>query len=97
MLNTGKANKEQIKGWVANRFYYQLAIPLKDGAVLSACDDKDVRKEWINRILDHDGHGEDEGGIEAWIKLGEAVGLSRQEITDHRHLIPGVKLSLIHI
>ena len=109
MLNTGKASREQIQGWVANRFYYQQAIPLKDGAVLSACDDKNIRREWINRILDHDGHGSDEGGIEAWIKLGEAVGLSRTEITDLRHVIPGVKfavdayvnvartLSLIHI
>lgn len=94
MLNTGKANKEQIQGWVANRFYYQQAIPLKDGAVLSACDDKDIRREWINRILDHDGQGDDVGGIEAWIKLGEAVGLTRTEITDLRHVIPGVKFAV---
>ena len=94
MLNTGKASREQIQGWVASRFYYQQAIPLKDGAVLSACDDKNIRREWINRILDHDGHGSDEGGIEAWIKLGEAVGLSRTEITDLRHVIPGVKFAV---
>ncbi len=30
MLNTGKATPEQVRGWVANRFYYQIAIPIKD-------------------------------------------------------------------
>jgi len=94
MLNNGHATKDQIRGWVANRFYYQQAIPLKDGAVLSACDDQNVRKEWVQRILDHDGYGDDTGGIEAWIKLGEAVGLKRKEITDLRHVIPGVKFAV---
>ena len=94
MLNTGKASQAQIQGWVANRFYYQQAIPLKDGAVLSACDDQSVRKEWVQRILDHDGQGDDAGGIEAWIRLGQAVGLSREEITDMRHVLPGVRFAV---
>jgi pyrroloquinoline-quinone synthase len=55
MLNTGKATPEQIRGWVANRFYYQIAIPIKDAAVMSNCPDRDVRRGWMQRILDHDG------------------------------------------
>lgn len=98
MLNTGGANREQIQGWVANRFYYQVAIPIKDAAVLSNCTDRDVRREWIQRILDHDGYElngvRDEGGIEAWIQLGLAVGLTRDEITDLRHVIPGVRFAV---
>src|SRR5664279_4195623 len=73
MLNTGKATPEQIRGWVANRYYYQIAIPIKDAAVLSNCPDRAVRREWIHRILDHDGHGDDPGGIEAWMQLAAAV------------------------
>ena len=46
MLNTGKASREQIRGWVANRFSYQVAIPVKDAAVLSNCPDREVRREW---------------------------------------------------
>ena len=38
-----------------NRFYYQIAIPLKDAAIMSNCPDRDVRREWIQRIIDHDG------------------------------------------
>jgi pyrroloquinoline-quinone synthase len=99
MLNSGQASKEQIRGWVANRFCYQVAIPIKDAAVMSNCDDRDIRREWIKRMLDHDGyedlHGHsDEGGIEAWIRLGLAVGLSRQEVTDLSHVIPGVRFAV---
>ena len=94
MLNTGKASPEQIRGWVANRFYYQISIPIKDAAILSNCPDREVRREWIQRIMDHDGHGEDPGGIEAWIRLGEAAGLQRDEITDLRHVIPGNKFAV---
>jgi len=98
MLNTGQASEEQIRGWVANRFSYQTAIPIKDAAVMANCPDREVRREWIKRMLDHDGYefGDhvDEGGIEAWIRLGLAVGLTREEITDHRHVIPGVQFAV---
>ena len=98
MLNQGQATREQIQGWVANRFYYQLAIPIKDGAVIAQCPDREVRREWVQRILDHDGcelNGEkDEGGIEAWIRLGEATGLTRDEVTDLRHVVPGVRFAV---
>jgi len=65
MLNSGVASREQIQGWVANRFYYQINIPIKDAAILSNCDDRSVRRNWVQRILDHDGYGEDLGGIDS--------------------------------
>ena len=77
MLNTGRATREQIRGWVANRFYYQINIPIKDAAILSNCPDREVRRNWVQRILDHDGHGDDPGGIDSWLRLAEAVGLTR--------------------
>src|SRR5574341_338324 len=72
-MNSGGCTKEQVQGWVANRFYYQIAIPLKDAAVMSNCPEREVRREWIQRIIDHDGRQGEEGGIEAWLRLGEAV------------------------
>ncbi len=94
MLNSGKATPDQIRGWAANRYYYQIAIPLKDAAVLSNMPDREMRRQWVQRILDHDGHGDDAGGIEAWIRLGLATGLNREEITDLRHVIPGVRFAV---
>lgn len=98
MLNSGRATPEQIRGWVANRFYYQIAIPIKDGAVISNCPDPTVRRGWVQRILDHDGFElggiKDEGGIEAWLRLAEAVGLSREEVTDLRHVVPAMRFAV---
>lgn len=98
MLNTGKATPDQVRGWVANRFYYQIAIPIKDAAVLSNCTDLAVRRGWIQRILDHDGFEigniKDAGGIEAWLRLAEAVGLTRDEVQDLRHVVPAVRFAV---
>jgi pyrroloquinoline-quinone synthase len=98
MLNSGRATPEQVRGWVANRFYYQIAIPIKDAAVLSNCPDQDVRRGWVQRILDHDGFElggvKDPGGIEAWLRLAEAVGLTREEVRDLRHVVPAVRFAV---
>jgi pyrroloquinoline-quinone synthase len=98
MLNEGRATVEQVRGWVANRFCYQLAIPLKDAAILSNCDDRDVRRGWVQRILDHDGFElgglHDDGGIEAWLRLADAVGLARDEVLDQRHVAPAVRFAV---
>ena len=92
-MNGGRSTPEQIRGWVANRFYYQVCIPIKDAAILSNCPDRDVRREWVQRIIDHDGTQGEEGGIEAWLRLGEAVGLTRAEILSQEHVLPGVRFA----
>ena len=94
MLNSGKATAEQIRGWVANRFYYQICIPLKDAAILANCNDRAVRRNWVQRILDHDGHGDDPGGIESWLRLAEAVGLERPEVESLAQVLPGVRFAV---
>jgi pyrroloquinoline-quinone synthase len=94
MLNTGRAEPEQIRGWVANRFYYQVSIPVKDAAILANCDDRSVRRNWVQRILDHDGYGDDPGGIESWIRLAESVGLRREEVESFSQLLPGVRFAV---
>lgn len=93
MMNEGGATREQIQGWVANRFYYQTSIPIKDAAIMANCRDRDVRREWVQRILDHDGADGEDGGIEAWLRLAEAVGLSRDEVTSEKHVLPGVRFA----
>lgn len=94
MLNSGLASREQIRGWVANRFYYQISIPIKDAAILANCPDRAVRRNWVQRILDHDGYGDDPGGIESWLRLAEAVGLQREETEALVHVVPGVRFAV---
>ncbi len=93
-MNSGQLSREEIQYWVANRFYYQNNIPLKDGAVLSNCPDRETRRRWVLRILDHDGFGDNEGGIEAWTRLGEAVGISRDDLWSLKFVVPGVRFAV---
>lgn len=114
-MNEGRLSSDALRGWVANRFYYQRNIPIKDAAILANCPVREVRRAWIHRILDHDGvaaggrssrdrdaasgglagaRPSTEGGIEAWLRLGEACGLTRDELLDDRHLLPGVRFAV---
>lgn len=95
-MHEGKLNQVQMQGWVANRFYYQISIPRKDAAILANCPDRAIRRQWIQRILDHDGYHEDEseGGIEVWSRLGEAVGLERDALWSQQLVLPGVKFAV---
>ena len=98
MMAEGQLTRAQLQGWVANRFYYQISIPLKDAAILANCDNREIRREWILRILDHDGCSlggiQDAGGIEAWVGLGEAVGLSRDDVTSLRYVVPAARFAV---
>jgi pyrroloquinoline-quinone synthase len=93
-MNEGRLSHEQVRGWIANRFYYQRNIPMKDAAILANCPIREVRRLWIHRILDHDGREDDKGGIEAWLGLGEAAGLTRDELLNNEQLLPGVRFAV---
>jgi pyrroloquinoline-quinone synthase len=93
-MNEGQLSREELQRWVANRYYYQRSIPIKDAAILSNCPDPDVRREWIQRILDHDGTEPGAGGIESWLRLGSALGVERDELTDERLVLPGVRYAV---
>ena len=93
-MNAGELTPEEVRRWVANRFYYQKSIPLKDAAILSNCPEVEVRREWISRIIDHDGQTPGSGGIEAWLRLGEAVGLSRSKLLAEEEVLPGVRYAV---
>ena len=93
-MNGGRCTRTQVQGWVLNRFYYQVSIPVKDAAILANMADREQRRRWVQRILDHDGSAGSEGGIEAWLRLGEAVGLAREEVVSLKHVLPGVRFAV---
>ncbi|MGA8659471.1 MAG: pyrroloquinoline-quinone synthase PqqC [Chthoniobacterales bacterium] len=93
-MNAGSLDRDSIRLWVANRFYYQRSIPIKDAAILSNCPLREVRREWVKRIVDHDGSEGEEGGIEKWIRLALACGLTREETIDERQVVPGVRFAV---
>jgi pyrroloquinoline-quinone synthase len=93
-MDAGELSRGELQRWVANRFYYQRCIPLKDAAILANCPEVSVRREWIQRIVDHDGTTEGSGGIESWLRLGEALGVARDELQSERGVLPGVRYAV---
>jgi pyrroloquinoline-quinone synthase len=93
LMHEGRLTPRQLQGWVANRLAYQRALPRKNAAIISNCPDPDVRREWLPRIIYQDGAEPGTGGIEMWIRLGEAVGVPREEMEDERHVLPGVRFA----
>jgi pyrroloquinoline-quinone synthase len=93
-MDAGELSREELKRWVTNRFYYQKCIPLKDAAIMANCPEVEVRRVWIQRIVDHDGTSSEPGGIDSWLALGEALGVDRDELTSERHVLPGVRYAV---
>jgi pyrroloquinoline-quinone synthase len=93
-MNNGQLRPDQIRTWVANRFYYQISIPKKDAAIIANCPDRETRRKWVRRILDHDGYEGNAGGIEAWARLGEAVGINPDDLWSLKLLAPGVRFAV---
>ena len=89
-MHAGELSRGQLQAWTLNRFYYQSRIPIKDSLLLAKSDDPAFRRAWRKRILDHDGDQDGYGGIEKWIQLAEATGLSRNQVIPCTGVLPGV-------
>ncbi len=89
LLHGGHLDKGQVQAWALNRYCYQAAIPRKDAALMSRLESREHRRIWIGRILDHDGSGDDPGGIERWLVLTDGLGLDRAYVTSMRGRVAG--------
>jgi pyrroloquinoline-quinone synthase len=94
LLHDGKLNKGQVQAWALNRFVYQSAIPRKDASLIARCEDRELRREWVHRITDHDGSGDDKGGIERWLILTEGLGLDRDYVISQEGALPATKFAV---
>jgi len=91
-MHAGTLTREQMRGWVANRYYYQKNIPVKDAAILSNLPDRAKRRVWIKRILNQDGTLEGGGGgLELWFALGRAVGLTDAHLSAETEVQPSTR------
>ena len=94
LLHSGKCSKGQVQAWALNRYYYQAMIPLKDASLIARADDSALRRAWRERLIDHDGSAEGEGGIERWLRLTSALGLDRDYVTSLKGLLPGTRFAV---
>jgi coenzyme PQQ biosynthesis protein C len=94
LLHGGKLNRDQVAAWALNRYCYQEAVPRKDAAFMSRVHDRELRREWIHRIHDHDGLDDETGGIERWLVLTDALGFSRGYVQSRRGALPATKFAV---
>jgi coenzyme PQQ biosynthesis protein C len=94
LLHGGKLDRGQVQAWALNRYYYQSRIPLKDSALMSRAEDPALRREWRQRVVDHDGEQDGEGGIARWLHLTDALGLDRAAVIDGRGILPATRFAV---
>jgi pyrroloquinoline-quinone synthase len=94
LLHTGRLDRGQVQAWALNRYYYQSRIPMKDAALLSRCEDRELRREWLVRLVDHDGMGEQEGGIVRWLRLCQGLGLDPDYVRSVTGILPATKFAV---
>jgi coenzyme PQQ biosynthesis protein C len=93
-LHSGACSKGEVQAWALNRFYYQARIPLKDAALIARCEDSEVRRIWRTRLADHDGTGQGDGGIQRWLALTDSLGLTREQVTAFRGVLPATRFAV---
>lgn len=100
LMHAGRLSPDDLRLWVANRYYYQTRIPIKDALILAKAEDSRFRRVWIQRLLDHDGQPlasgaepdtDDAGGLELWRRLGRGLGLSTEALESGSELLPAVR------
>lgn len=94
LLHGGRLDRGQVQAWALNRYYYQSRIPLKDSALMSRAEDPALRRAWRQRVVDHDGEQEGEGGIARWLHLTDALGLDRAAVIDGRGILPATRFAV---
>ena len=94
LMNSGRLTKGQLQAWALNRYYYQSSIPIKDAAILSRMADPELRRVWRQRLVDHDGDQDLEGGIARWLALAEGLGLDRGYITSLAGILPATRFAV---
>jgi len=94
LMHDGQLTRGQLQAWALNRYYYQSHIPIKDATILSRSEDHSFRVAWRKRILDQDGTSEVSGGVEKWLKLVEASGLSRVQAVVGEGILPATRYAV---
>ena len=94
MMHEGKLTRGQLQAWALNRYYYQSRIPIKDATILARSEDAEFRRAWRKRIFDHDGDATHPGGIEKWLRLVEATGLTRDQALRGDAILPAVRYAV---
>jgi pyrroloquinoline quinone biosynthesis protein D len=94
LLHAGDLTIDQVRAWALNRYCYQAMIPIKDATLMARMHDAELRRVWRQRIIDHDGEREGDGGIERWLVLTDGLGFSRPYVQSMQAALPGTRFAV---
>ncbi len=94
MLHGGRLNRGQVQAWALNRYFYQSRIPMKDSAIMARIADPELRRIWSERVVDHDGTREGQGGVARWLTLCAAVGLDPERVKREEGILPATRFAV---
>jgi len=94
LLHGGELDRDQVRAWALNRYCYQAMIPIKDAGLIARTDDRELRRAWLQRIVDHDGRQDGEGGIERWLRLTDGLDLPRAYVMSTRGALPATRFAV---
>lgn len=94
LLHDGRLGLDQVRAWALNRYLYQATIPLKDASLIARMDDPALRRAWRQRLIDHDGERDGDGGIERWLRLTDGLGLSRAYVVTAAGVLPATRFAV---
>ncbi len=94
-MYTGQCSVDEIRAWALNRFCYQRIIPEKDSYVMAKLEGVEDRREWRQRIVDHDGEIDDhpEGGLRRWLALTTQLGFDKEYVMSMNGALPVTKFA----
>jgi pyrroloquinoline-quinone synthase len=97
LFREGRCTRQQLQGWAKERYYFVKLVPTKEYSILYNCPYPDVRRMWLPKAIEEE--GEDLIGKagkphpEYWLKLCEALGLSREYVVQSEPLF-GVRFAV---
>jgi len=94
LMVEGELNRGQMQAWALNRYCYQSAIPRKDAAIIARSDDSAFRREWRQRLVDHDGEDGQAGGLQKWVALAEGLGLDPAYVRSQKGALPATQFAV---
>jgi pyrroloquinoline-quinone synthase len=90
LIVKGLLTKAQVQMWVKQLHYYRVNVPRKELYILANCPLKEVRMERVKKYLEEEDDRVTGGKVgphsELWLKLGEGLGIPREEMEDFRDL-----------
>ena len=87
LLQSGRASREMLQLWAANRYYYQDTIPRKDALIVARCPLSSVRASWISHVVTHD----IDGALGEWLHLTRALGIDDAHVASY--ILPATKFA----